>query len=592
MKAGNIRNFCIISHIDHGKSTLADCFLKLSGAVSSKEIRPQFLDMMDLEREKGITIKLQPVRLKYIFDSQVYYLNLIDTPGHVDFSYEVSRSLAAVEGAVLLVDATKGIQAQTIANLEMARKQGLVIIPVINKIDLAQARVEETAEEMSSLLKISKNEIIKISAKNMTNVEKVLEAIVKKIPCPEQKEEDVFRALIFDSQYDSFKGVIAYVRIFGGEAKKGQKIYLLGTGAQGEIKDLGYFIPYFSSQEKISSGEIGYIATGIKESGKVRVGDTIALDPKVSSLPGYQEPKPVVFASLYPADSDDFDLLKEGLEKLKLNDPSLIFEPESKEGLGRGFRCGFLGSLHIEIITERLKREFGLDLIISTPSVVYKMITKKGKEKMIYSPLDWEENFLSVEEPWVLLEIVSPIRYLGPLSEVLKKIRGVYIDTKYISAERVVLSYEAPVREIIVNFYDKIKSVSQGYASMSYHSIGYRPADLVKMDIFIAGRKEEAFSKIVPRNQAYQEGSLMVKKLKEFLPAQQFSVALQAAVGGKIIARETIKARRKDVTAPLYGGDVTRKKKLLEKQKKGKKMLKEKGRVNIPTKVFLELFRS
>ncbi len=588
----DIRNFSIISHIDHGKSTLADRFLELTGTISSKKMRPQFLDMMDLERERGITIKMQPVRME--FDN--YILNLVDTPGHVDFSYEVSRSLAAVEGAILLVDATKGIQAQTLANLELARRQKLVIIPVVNKIDLPQADIEKTSEELANLLKINRDKIIKISAKIGTNIQQVFEAVVKNIPAPEKDNfQKPFRALIFDSKYDPYKGIIAYVRVIDGEIEKNKKIKLLAAETLADAKEVGYFIPELSSQNKLSAGEIGYIATGIKEPGKVRAGDTIAkAGTEVGPLLGYQEPKPMVFASLYPESPDDFDLLKDALSKLKLSDPSLIFEPETKEALGRGFRCGFLGTLHTEIVSERLLREFDLNLIISTPSVVYKVIDAKNKERFVYSAADWPvvSQIERFEEPWVFLEVITPVKYIGRVSEIFKNLRGNYVETKYLGAERVILIYELPLREILVNLYDKIKSVSQGYASMNYKVLDFRTADLVKMEVLIAGEKREAFSKIVPKNKAFQEGKKLVKKLKETLPPQQFSVALQAIIGGKIIARETIKARRKDVTAPLYGGDITRKRKLLEKQKKGKKKLKGKGKVRIPPDVFLKIFRS
>ncbi len=594
----NIRNFSIISHVNHGKSTLADRFLELTGTVSSKKMRPQFLDAMDLEQERGITIKLQPVRLEFEFADCKYILNLIDTPGHVDFSYEVSRSLAAVEGAILLVDASKGIQAQTLANLDLARQQNLIIIPVVNKIDLSQAKIDETVEEIAELLKINRDEVLKISAKFGTNVNQVLEAVIKNIPSPEKENlQKPFRALIFDSKYDPFKGVIAYVRVVNGEIETGEKIKLFATKAKGEIKELGYFKPEFYPQNKLSAGEIGYIATGIKEPGKIRVGDTIINQKPEKAedrpLPGYKEVKSMVFASLYPENPDDFDLLKDSLSKLKLNDPSLVFEPETKESLGRGFRCGFLGTLHTEIVSERLQREFGLDLVISTPSVVFKITDQKNREKFIYSAGDWPGalEIKKIEEPWVSLETITPTKYMGKILEVLENLRGHYIKTKYFGAERTILIYEVPLREIITNLYDKIKSVTQGYASMNYKILGFRPGDLVKMEILIAGRKEKAFSKIVPQERGYQEGKFLIRKLKETLPAQQFSVALQAAVNEKIIARETIKARRKDVTAPLYGGDYSRKRKLLEIQKKGKKELKAIGKVRITPKVFLEVFR-
>ncbi len=615
----NIRNFSIIAHIDHGKSTLADRLLELTGSIDPKKMMPQFLDSMDLEREKGITIKLKAIRmeldelkiknLKLEIPDSKYILNLVDTPGHVDFSYEVSRSLEAVEGAILLVDATQGIQAQTLANLELAKQQNLKIIPVVNKIDSPIAKVQETIEELSGLLNVTPEEIIKISAKDGTNVLEVLKAIIKDIPAPsfavaQDETANPFRALIFDSEYDSFKGVIAYVRVVDGEILSGQKIKLMASGADAEVKETGYLSARgkdgFSAKEKISAGDIGYIATGIKEPGKVMSGDTIIkLFPAnakvdISPLPGYQEPKPMVFASLYPENPDDFDLLKVALSKLKLNDPALVFEPEMKEALGRGFNCGFLGTLHIEIISERLQREFGLELVISTPSVVYKIFDQKDKEVLIYSASDWPEQskIKKTEEPWVSLEVVAPASQIGKIMEILKSLKGNYLETNYLSTEKVIIVFETPLRGIIANLYDKIKTASQGYASMNYRVIGYRPGKLVKMEILVAGRKEEALSRIVSEDEAYFEGKKMVEKLKDVLPPQMFSVALQAAVGGKIIARETIKAYMKDVAGYLYGGDVTRKNKLREKQKKGKKLMKEKGRVNVPTKAFLEVFRA
>jgi len=605
----SIRNFSIISHIDHGKSTLADRLLEITHTIPKEKMKPQFLDTMDLEREKGITIKLQPCRMEYDFNGQKYILNLVDTPGHVDFSYEVSRSLAAVEGALLLVDATKGIQAQTLANLELAKKQNLVIIPIVNKIDLfppyktqgsefdSGARVEETVKDLAHLLGVDESNVLKISAKANINIDKVLEAIIKNIPAPKKEgEEKPFRALIFGSKYDSYKGVIAYVRIIDGQITGVKKIRLLGSGAQGETKEIGFFKPELIPQTKLSAGEIGYIATGIKEPDKVLVGDTITEEQTkffVQPLPGYQKPEPMVFASLYTENPDDFDLLKEALLRLRLNDPSFIFEPETKEGLGRGFRCGFLGTLHAEIISERLSREFGLNMVISTPSVVYKTIDQKDKEVFIYSATDWPDpaKIKKAEEPYVSLEILTPIEYLGKVLDIIKNLEGKYVKTKYLTDRRAILIYETPLREVIINLFEKIKGATQGYASMNYKILGFRPGKLVKMEVLIAGKKEEAFSKIVPEERAFQEGKTLVRKLKEALPSQQFEVALQAIISGKIIARETIRARRKDVTGYLYGGDVTRKKKLLEKQKKGKQELRNKGRVRIPSKTFLDVFR-
>ncbi len=613
----NIRNFSIIAHIDHGKSTLADRLLELTGTIDPKKMMPQFLDSMDLEREKGITIKLKAIRMVYKpknsefgIQNSEYILNLVDTPGHVDFSYEVSRSLAAVEGTILLVDATQGIQAQTLANLELAKQQNLKIIPVINKIDSPIAKVEESVEELANLLNILPDEIIKISAKDGTNVEQVLEAIIRDVPPPSTLLNDSmelfngggkdFRALIFDSEYDSFKGVIAFVRVVDGEISNGEKIELMATKTEAEVKELGYLNPLFSAKDKIFAGDIGYIATGIKEPGKVTAGDTIIKfknqnsNVKIEPLPGYQKPVPMVFASLYPENPDDFGVLKVALGKLKLNDPALVFEQEMKEALGRGFNCGFLGTLHIEIISERLEREYGLSLVISTPSVVYKIIDNKDKEILIHSASDWpdQSKIKSMQEPWVSLEVIAPSNQMGKLMEILKSLKGNYVETNYLSPERAVIVFETPLRGIIANLYDKIKTASQGYASMNYKMLGYRPAKLVKMEILIAGRREEAFSKIVAEDEAYFEGKKVVEKLKDVLPKQMFSVALQAAIGGKIIARETINAYMKDVAGYLYGGDITRKNKLRKKQKKGKKLMKEKGSVNVPTKVFLEVFRA
>jgi len=596
----NIRNFSIIAHIDHGKSTLADRMLELTGTIDKKKMMPQFLDSMDLEREKGITIKLKAIRMNYNLEGKDYILNLVDTPGHVDFSYEVSRSLEAVEGCVLLVDATQGIQAQTLANLELAKKQNLKIVPVINKIDSPIAKVEESVEELSNLLDVMPDEILKISAKDGTNVIDVLKAVIKEVPPPKESLENNFRALIFDSEYDSFKGVMAFVRVMDGEIADGEKIELMATDTPAEVKELGFLNPDFSKQQKIKAGDIGYIATGIKEPGKVTAGDTIiklqtaANKGTVKPLPGYQEPKPMVFASLYPENPDDFDVLKVALGKLKLNDPALVFEQEMKEALGRGFNCGFLGTLHIEIISERLHREFGLRLVISTPSVVYKVFDQKDKEVFIYSASDWpdQSKIKKSEEPWVSLEVIAPSNQMGKLMEILKSLKGNYVETNYLSPERAIIVFETPLRGVVANLYDKIKTASQGYASMNYKILGFRPAKLVKMEILIAGQKEEAFSKIVSEDESYQEGKKVVEKLKEVLPPEQFSVALQAVIGGKIIARETISARRKDVTGYLYGGDVTRKNKLLAKQKKGKKLMKQKGRVNVSTKAFLEVFRA
>jgi len=596
------RNFSIIAHIDHGKSTLADRLLDLTGSVERRKMQEQFLDQMDLERERGITIKLQPVRMKWKLPDHlkdnsgqdIAIFNLIDTPGHVDFGYEVSRSLVAVEGAVLLVDATKGIQAQTLANLKLAQEQNLVIIPVINKIDLPNSRSDEVADEIAALLEIDKEKIIKISAKDGQNVEQVLERVYTDIPAPLGDNKKPFQALIFDSMFDTYKGVIAFVRVFQGSIKTTENIYLHASNTKAEVLEAGYFLPQISKQKELVSGEIGYIATGLKDPEFVRVGDTVtSLNNKANPLPGYKEPQPVVFASFYPEDSDEFEELRDALEKLRLTDSSLTFEPESSAALGRGFRLGFLGMLHVEIISERLRREFGMDLVISSPSVEYHIKLKNGQNKIIRSASELDPNIQVdfMEEPVVDLKIITPLEYMGGVMQLLNDLRSNFGETDYLRSDLVRLNYKVPLAEIITDFYDKLKSVSSGYASMSYESIGYQPADLVRLDILIAGDLVEPFSRIIPRERSFYVGRVMVEKLKETVPAQLFTVSLQATIGGKIIARETIKAMRKDVTGYLYGGDITRKRKLLEKQKKGKKKMKETGKVNLPQKVFLEMIK-
>lgn len=600
-----IRNFVIIAHIDHGKSTLADRFLELTGTIEKRKMQEQYLDQMELERERGITIKLQPVRMHYKLGGQGYMLNLIDTPGHVDFSYEVSRSLAAVEGAILLVDATKGIQAQTLANLHLAQQQGLVIIPAVNKIDLPNARTEQVKEALSYLLSIESEEIIEVSAKNGTNVDKLLAEVVHKIPAPQSKKDKNLKALIFDSTFDAYKGVIAYVRVFSGSIKRTDKIMAFATKAGADVLEVGYFAPQLTQDEMLSEGEIGYIATGLKDPDLIRVGDTItsASTDRVHFIPlhGYKEVRPMVFASFFPADSDDYDSLKDALGKLKLTDASLSYEPESSAGLGRGFRLGFLGMLHVEIVSERLRREFNLLLIVSSPSVEYMVTMKSGDELKIRSAsmLPDFSKIDHVAEPIVELEIITPTEYVGNVMELISSFRNMYIATEYLGKETALLKYDVPLSEVITDFYDKLKSVSSGYASMSYEPKGFEINELVRLDIFVADDLVEPFSRIVPKDLAYREGRQMVEKLKGIIPPQWFQVALQAAIGGsprsggagKIIARETIRARRKDVTGYLYGGDVTRKMKLLKKQKKGKKKMKEIGKVNIPHDVFLKMLK-
>ncbi|MCK4891785.1 MAG: translation elongation factor 4, partial [Candidatus Pacebacteria bacterium] len=599
MSQQNTRNFCIIAHIDHGKSTLADRFLELTKTVETRKMKDQLLDQMDLERERGITIKLQPARMEYKSGDQKYILNLIDTPGHVDFSYEVSRSLAAVEGAILLVDATQGIQAQTLANLYLAMEQNLEIIPVINKIDMPNAMIKEVSKEISDLIGVEEDEIIKISAKTGENVKKVLEEVVKKVPAPTGEKDESLRALIFDSYFDSYKGVVAQVRIIDGKIENGDQIYFLGTKLKSEIIELGVIKPQLEKTTLLEAGDIGYIATGLKEVGKCRVGDTITkyessfkdakeIEEKVKPLPGYKEVKPTVFASLYPVDGDDYPELRDALEKLKLNDASLSFEPESSTALGRGFRCGFLGMLHLEIISERLTREYDMNLVITTPSVSYKITKSDGKEIIIFSPADMPDPGLiqGIQEPWAKLEIILPKDRIGSIMKLAENSRALYKSTNYLSQDRVILEYEIPLINIIVDFYDNLKSVSSGFASMNYEAIGFKPGDLIKLDIIVAEERVEAFSRIVPRSESQEEGKRIVSKLKNVIPRQNFAIALQAAISGKIIARETISPFRKDVTAKLYGGDVSRKRKLLEKQKKGKKKMKSFGKVEIPQEAF------
>lgn len=617
--ASNIRNFVIVAHVDHGKSTLADRFLELTKTVEKRKMHEQYLDTMELERERGITIKLQPVRMRYRASNgsgSEYVLNLIDTPGHVDFSYEVSRSLAAVEGAILLVDASKGIQAQTLANLHLAQQQGLRIVPVLNKIDLPNARTEQVKEELSHLLGVEPGEILEVSAKNGTNVEKVLERVITEVEPPKEVQpQEVLKALIFDSTFDVYKGVIAYVRVFEGSIKRGDKIIAFAAGAKADVLEVGYFSPNLVSSDSMSSGEVGYIATGLKDPGQIRVGDTITnlqgltLYKDFQPLSGYKEPRPMVFASFFPEKSDrvprpakarprdhseqDYDLLKDALGKLKLTDASLLYEPESSAGLGRGFRLGFLGMLHVEIISERLKREFGLSLIISSPSVEYEVKMQNGEELNIRSAsmLPDFSGISIISEPIVYLEVLTPTIYMGSVMELMSSIRNVYKSTDYLGKETALLKYEMPLSEIITDFYDKLKSVSSGYASMSYEPKGMREGNLVRLDILIAKDLVEPFSKIVPKESAYREGRAMVTKLKEVVPPQMFEVSIQAAIGGKVIASESIRAKKKDVTQHMYGGDITRRMKLWKKQKRGKERMKETGRVNLSQDVFLKMLK-
>ncbi len=585
-----IRNFCIIAHIDHGKSTLADRFLEFTETVSKREMKEQILDQMDIERERGITIKLQPVRMNW----HDFQLNLIDTPGHVDFSYEVSRSLAAVEGAILLVDATQGVQAQTVANLYLALEQDLTIIPVINKIDLPNAEVEKVKHEICQLVGCKEEDILKVSAKTGQGVQEVLQAVIDRVNPPKQNQNQLLRALIFDSNFDEYRGVIAEVRIVQGMVKAGDKIKFISTDKLSEVLEVGYFCPKLKKIEKLNQGEIGYIVTGLKNIEFCRVGDTITKEhEKVEPLHGYKEVKPMVFAGVFSKVGDQYSRLREAIEKLKLNDAALIYEPENSQALGFGFRCGFLGLLHLEVVQERLKREYDLDLIVTVPSVAYRVKQKDGKEFIIHSPqeLPKPELIEQVYEPVMILDIFSPKQYLGSIMQLVSQKRGIYLNTEYLDENIAVLHYHVPLTMLLVDFYDKLKSVSSGYASLSYDFLNYQQTDIIKLDILVAEEKVEALTSLVYKDEAFSAGKKVVNSLKNTLPKQNFVVKIQAAVSGKIIAAERISAYRKDVTAKLYGGDYTRKRKLLEKQKKGKKKMMSHGRVDIPTEAFLAVLK-
>ena len=592
----NIRNFCIISHIDHGKSTLADRFLEITGTISKDKIEPQYLDRLPLEKERGITIKLQPVTMNYKLEGNDYILNLIDTPGHVDFSYEVSRSLVAVEGAILLVDASQGIQAQTLANFHLAQQQGLKVIPAINKVDLPHLDLDSVKKELSELTGVSSEDIIGISAKTGHGVQELLDKVIKKVPAPEIIVDQPLSALIFDSYFDEFRGVVAFVRIFGGSVRTNQKIKLIKTDTESIALNVGIFRPDLVDKESLSAGEIGYIVTGLKDIDKCRVGDTVSINGQEDkALSGYKEPQPMVFAGIYPKDGSRQEKLRKALDKLKLNDASLIFEPEDSSALGFGFRVGFLGLLHLDITMERLKREYSLDLVITAPSVSYK-IFQKNSFKIIKSPSSFPDpSYIEkIEEPWVRIDIVSPQECFGLLMEFLDSLGRVkFVSLKYIGAsqksKRALIHYEAPLSLLLVDFYDKIKGLSKGYASYSYEFLDYRLADVVRLDILVAGDIVDQLATIAYRDRAYISGRRIVKKLKEVLPRQMFEIKVQAAIGGKILASERISALRKDVTAKLYGGDVSRKNKLLKKQKKGKKKLMQFGKINIPPEAYMAI---
>lgn len=584
----NIRNFCIIAHIDHGKSTLADRFLEITGTVAKDKMHEQLLDSLALEQERGITIKLAPVRLKYVLNSESYILNLIDTPGHVDFSYEVSRALAAVEGAILLVDATQGIQAQTLAHGLAALEQNLLLIPVINKVDLPNAEVEKVTKELTETFGFLESEIILASGKSGLGVEEILKTIIEKVPPPKQEIDKPLRALIFDSFFDSYKGVVAQVRIMEGQTPPQQsKISFLGTKSEGQNLEVGIFTPQLFPTQGLKSGEIGYIATGIKLPDLVRVGDTIGLDFNIELLPGYKTVKPMVYVGLYPIDSDEYFELKEALSKFKLNDPAFSYELEQSAALGSGFRCGFLGLLHAEVVQERLQTEFNVDLLATAPSVEYQTETK-----VINNPSELvPDDLKSLKEPWVKLEIFVPQNFIGVVMELIQERRGKFLNMVHFGAQ-VQLQYEMPLSEMITDFYDKLKSVSSGFASLDWEFLDFRGVDAAKVDFLVGGEKVDALSTIVYRAKAESVGRKLVEKLKEVLPKQNFAIPLQATIGGTIIARETISPFRKDVTAKLYGGDRTRKDKLLEKQKKGKKKMKMIGSVEIPQEAFLTLLKS
>lgn len=615
----NIRNFCIIAHIDHGKSTLADRMLEITGTVEKRQMKEQLLDQMDLERERGITIKLAPVRMNWkkqlsvasnelsVLNSEnrelktgnsdsVFELNLIDTPGHVDFQYEVSRSLAAVEGAVLLVDASQGVEAQTLSVLYSAIENNLEIIPVLNKIDLPAARPDEVSEEIIKILGCKKEEILMASGKTGQGVLEILDAIIDRIPAPSGEADGSLKALIFDSVYDPYRGVVSFVRIVDGQLAKNSRFFLMESKSEGEAIEVGYFAPKFTASTPLSAGEIGYIVTGFKAVSEATVGDTITLKekPALSPLPGYKKVLPIVFASIFCTEGDDYPNLKEAIEKLKLNDASLSFETERSDALGFGFRCGFLGLLHMDIVKERLEREYNLAVVVSSPTVRYLVTTNTGEEIEVEKPGDLPErgSFLEIREPWVKLEVFSPKDYVGATMEVVQSKRAVFKNLEYLDESRSIIHYEIPLAEVIIDLYDSLKSVSKGYASMNYEHLEYRPADLERVDIMINTEKVDALSFITHKSRILPEGRRITERLKELIPRQNFEIKIQASVGAKVIASERISPYRKDVTVGLYGGDVTRKNKLLDKQKKGKKKMKSIGRVEVPSDVFIKVLRN
>ena len=585
-----IRNFCIIAHIDHGKSTVADRILQLSGIVPEREMRDRFLDRMDIEQERGITIKSQAVRVPWTFEGKEYSLGMIDTPGHVDFTYEVSRALAACEGAVLLVDATQGIEAQTLSNLYMAIDHNLTIIPVLNKIDLPSAEPDKHAEEIAGLIGCKPEDVLRVSGKTGEGVKDLLDQIVLEVPAPSGNPDSPARALIFDSVYDSYRGIVTYIRMVDGELKSREKLHMMGIGMTHDPIEIGVISPDMTPTKALGAGEVGYVITGAKDVSQSKVGDTItsAVNPASEPLDGYRDPKPMVYAGLFPIDNAQFPELRDALDKLKLNDAALIYEPETSVALGFGFRCGFLGLLHMEIVSERLSREFGLDLISTAPNVTYDVTSEDGSEHHVTNPSEFPEGKIKhIIEPMVAADIITPKEFIGAVMDLCQEHRGEMGTMEYISADRVEMHYRIPLAEIVFDFFDQLKSRTKGYASLDYHEDGEQAADLVKVDILIQGDKVDAFSAIVHRDKAYSYGVMMTKKLRGLIPRQQFEIPIQASIGSRIIARETISALRKDVLAKCYGGDITRKRKLLEKQKAGKKRMKMLGHVEVPQEAFV-----
>ena len=590
-----LRNFCIIAHIDHGKSTLADRMLQATGVVTPREMKAQYLDRMDIERERGITIKSQAVRMPWEVDGTAYALNMIDTPGHVDFTYEVSRSLAACEGALLLVDAAQGIEAQTLANLYLAMENDLTIIPVLNKIDLPAAQPEKYAEELANLIGVEPEDVLKVSGKTGEGVPELLDRIVRDLPAPQGRPDAAPRAMIFDSVYDSYRGVVTYVRVVDGRLTPRQKIQMMSTGAEHELLEIGVISPEPKPTEGLGVGEVGYLITGVKDVRQSRVGDTVtdAKKPAEQNLGGYEDPKPMVFSGLFPIDGSDYPVLRDALDKLKLNDAALVYEPETSAALGFGFRCGFLGLLHLEIVRERLEREFDLDLISTAPNVIYDVVAEDGTSMRVTNPSEFPEGKIAViEEPMVACTIIVPSEFIGAVMELCQSRRGQMGGMDYLSQDRVELRYRMPLAEIVFDFFDQLKSRTRGYASLDWKLDGTQEADLVKVDILLQGERVDAFSAVTHRDNAYSYGTAMAAKLRELIPRQQFEVPIQAAIGSRIIARENIRAIRKDVLSKCYGGDISRKRKLLEKQKEGKKRMKMVGRVEVPQEAFIAALSS